>query len=233
MLRTVVVVAALACVAPACAQVAGSATLLSDYRFRGISLSDDRPAAQFALDYDQPASGWYAGGMMSTARIDERNVVQLLADAGYARRLGNGDWSWDAGLRYARFTGPEHYAYAEAYAGLSYRQLTGRIHYAPDYFGFGDSAWYVELDGSHALTPRWYLFAHVGWLRHGGDVASDHTGRCRTDLRTGLGAALAPWDVRLGWTTVRGAHGPDLVYDYPASAGMSRSAWLLSVSYAW
>ena len=112
-LRTVVVVAALLCMAQARAQVAGSATLVSDYRFRGVSLSDDQPSAQLSIDYDQPASGWYAGGMMSTVRFDSRNAVQLLGYAGHARRL-SADWSWDAGVRYARFTGAEPYAYAEA-----------------------------------------------------------------------------------------------------------------------
>lgn len=231
-LRTVVVVAALLCMAQARAQVAGSATLLSDYRFRGVSLSDDQPSAQLSIDYDQPASGWYAGGMMSTVRTDSRNAVQLLGYAGHARRLST-DWSWDAGVRYARFTGAEPYAYAEAYAGLSYRQLTGRIYYAPDYFGFGAAALYAELDGSHALARHWYLFGHLGCLRHSGDVASDHTSRFRTDVRGGLGLALAPWDIQLSWTAVRGARGSDLAYDYPASAGVRRSAWLLGVSYAW
>ncbi|MBD8879977.1 hypothetical protein IHE49_05745 [Rhodanobacter sp. 7MK24] len=232
MLRTVVVVAALLCMAQAHAQVAASATLASDYQFRGVSLSDGQPSAQLSIDYDQPASGWYEGGMMSTVRADARDAVQLLGYAGYARRLG-ADWSWDAGVRYSRFTGAESYAYTEAYAGLSYRQLTGRIYYAPDYFGFGAAALYAELDTSHALTQHWYLFGHVGCLRHGGDVASDHTSRFRTDMRGGLGLALAPWDIQLSWTAVRGARGYDLVYDYPAGADVRRSAWLLGVSYAW
>src|SRR5581483_6543323 len=102
----------------------GSATFVSDYRFRGASLSDDHPAAQLAFDYDWAASGWYAGGLMSNVRLDARDAVQALVDAGYAHRL-SADLSWEAGMRYSRFSGRESYAYAEAYAGFAYRQLAG------------------------------------------------------------------------------------------------------------
>lgn len=218
--------------AQAWAQLTGSATLVSDYRFRGVSLSDDRPSAQLAFGYDLPASGWYAGGMMSSVRLDPQQAAQLLGYAGYARRL-TADLSWDAGVRYTRFTGAESYAYAEAYAGLSYKQWVGRIYYAPNYFGSGSPALYAELNGSHALVRGWYVFGHLGYLRRGGDVASDHTSRFRSDVRTGLGRTLAPWDIQLGWATVHGARGAELAYGYPVDAGVTRNAWILSVSYAW
>jgi uncharacterized protein (TIGR02001 family) len=212
------------------AQVTGTATVVSDYRFRGVSLSDDRPAAQLALDADWPASGWYAGGMLSSARLDARKAAQIVAYAGYAHRLSSA-LSWEAGTRYTRFTGHESYAYAEAYAGFAYRQLVGRLYYAPSYFSAGYPAWYAELNGSHALAGKWYVFAHAGYLRRGGNVSDYHASRFRSDFRAGIGVSLAPCDFQLSWTTAHGTS--DAVLGYPSAAGTSRNAWVLSLSYAW
>src|SRR6266508_589758 len=54
----------------AAAQISGTVNLVSDYRYRGTSLSDDKPAAQLGLTYDD-ASGWYAGLSASTVRYAE------------------------------------------------------------------------------------------------------------------------------------------------------------------
>ena len=71
------------------AQTSGSATIVSDYRYRGVSLSEGHSAAQITLGYDSP-SGWYAGGFASSARLDYVNAEQLIAYAGYTRRLSSG-----------------------------------------------------------------------------------------------------------------------------------------------
>ncbi|RUL69421.1 TorF family putative porin [Dyella choica] len=212
------------------AQLTGSASFVSDYRFRGVSLSDDRPAAQLSFDYDWPASGWYAGSMMSNVRLDSRHAAQLLGYAGYAHRL-NADFSWEGGVRYTRFSGHESYAYAEAYTGLTFRQLTGRIYYAPNYFKAGYAVWYAELNDSHALAGPWYAFAHAGYLRRAGDVAEYHVSRFHSDFRAGIGFALQPWNFQLSWTTTRGA--ADAAFGYPSAAGANRNAWVLGISYAW
>lgn len=212
------------------AQVTGSATFVSDYRFRGASLSDDRPAAQLAFDIDWPSTGWYAGGMMSNARLDARRALQGLGYAGYVHRM-NPDLSWEAGLRYTRFTGNESYAYAEAYTGFAFRRLVGRVYYAPDYFHAGHGSWYAELNDSHALSANWYAFAHAGYLRRSGDVATYHAGRFRSDLSAGVGFAAQPWNIQLSWTAARGA--PDAALGYPSAADTRRNAWVLSVAYAW
>ena len=47
------------------ARVSGSVAVVSDYLFRGVSLSEGRPAAQLNVNYDD-ASGWYAGGFASS-----------------------------------------------------------------------------------------------------------------------------------------------------------------------
>jgi uncharacterized protein (TIGR02001 family) len=229
-LRAIVAVALTLFAVQAWAQVTGSATLVTDYRFRGVSLSDDQPAAQLALGYDLPGTGWYAGGLMSTVRIETQRGEQLLAYAGFAQRL-TPNLSWEAGVSYTRFTTHESYAYAEAYAGLTYKQLVARVYYAPNYFNAGDPVLYAELNDSRTLVGKWYVFAHLGYSRLNGYVADYHTSRFRSDIKTGLGLALAPCDIRLSWSTAHGA--PNGIYGYPTGAGATRDAWILSVSYAW
>jgi uncharacterized protein (TIGR02001 family) len=52
----------------ATAQLSGTLSAVSDYRYRGVTFSDRRPAAQAGLAYDDP-SGWYAGAFGSTVRL--------------------------------------------------------------------------------------------------------------------------------------------------------------------
>jgi uncharacterized protein (TIGR02001 family) len=212
------------------AQMTGSVTLASDYRFRGASLSNDQPSAQLAFDYDWPTSGWYAGGMMASVRLDPQNAAQLLVYGGYAHRIST-DFSVEGGVRYTRFTGGEAYAYAETYAGFAYRQLVGRVYYAPNYFDNGYPVWYAELNDSHPLAGRWYAFAHAGYLRRSGDVMDYHVSRFRSDFQVGIGFSLQPCNLQLSWNTSHGA--PDAVVGYPTAAGATRNAWVLSISYAW
>lgn len=230
MLRTVVAVLVAVCVAQARAQVVGSATFVSDYRFRGVSLSDDRPAAQVSFDYDLPASGWYAGGMLSSARLDSAPAAQWLGYGGHVWRI-TPNLSWETGVRYTRFTGRESYAYGEAFLGVAFKQLVGRVYYAPNYFNANYPVWYAELNDSRALSGKWYAFAHAGYLRRNGSVEEYHTSRFRSDLRAGIGMALDPWNFQLSWATARGA--PDVVFGYPEAMDVTRNAWILSISYAW
>src|SRR5437879_5439202 len=101
------------------AQFSGSASLLSDYRFRGVSLSHNRPAAQLAVAYDD-ASGWYGGAFASTVQFvyPANRELQLVSFAGYAQRLASG-LSWEGGVDYSVVTGAESYSYPEVYVGVA------------------------------------------------------------------------------------------------------------------
>ena len=50
------------------AQLTGTVSVVSDYRFRGVSLSQQKPAVQASIGYDDP-SGWYGGVFASTAKL--------------------------------------------------------------------------------------------------------------------------------------------------------------------
>jgi uncharacterized protein (TIGR02001 family) len=230
-LRGAVVLWALLSCTSACAQVSGSATLLSDYRFRGVSLSDGQPAAQLGVAWERD-DGWYAGAFASSTRLYGHTGMQLLAYLGYAHRLHAG-LSWEAGAEYAAFSRYPGDSYPEAYLGLATDKLSARLYYAPRYFSEDDAAFYAELNGTHALTERFRLLGHVGWLQRSGHGADPDQGaqRQRFDVRIGVGAALGGFDLQLARVASDGSRGS--YSGYPAYGDADDGAWIMSVSRTW
>jgi uncharacterized protein (TIGR02001 family) len=162
------------------------AILFSDFRFRGVSRSDEKVAAQagFTVRHE---SGIYAGGRGTTLRGNDpyrlRNPAfgdqgngEFDLYAGYGRELGGG-FDLDAGVMYYAFAGGRGATdYAEPYASLSYligpAQLTGGVKYAPSQAATGhqDMVYlYGQLDVSIPFRP-WTLSAQAGrqsWGRYG------------------------------------------------------------------
>lgn len=217
----------------ACAQVSARVSLVSDYRFRGVSLSDERPALQASIAYDH-ADGGYAGVFASSVRIgpDYGTQAQLVPYVGYARRLGSG-LSWDAGVQYALFTGNADYDYPEFHIGLTSSHLSARLHYAPRYFGVSAPVLYGEIDGAYAVTSQVRLLGHAGWLHRGGDGDLDeYLERHRFDVRIGIGVAPAGFDLQLAWVFTEGQSERLPVYA-PCDDCIDSSGWVLSLSRSW
>jgi uncharacterized protein (TIGR02001 family) len=211
------------------AQISGSTALLSDYRYRGESLSDGRPAAQVSLAYDGE-DGWYAGLLAASVRPDERTRAQVLAYLGIARPLRAG-LSWEAGAEYAAIAGGSEYDYPQFYLGLVSERSSLRLHYARHYVGQHAAVLYAELDHSWPLGGPWHLLAHLGLLRRAGP-AGDDGGRYRGDARLGLGLDWHGYDLQLAWTVVRGSRAPYPFGD-PHDGQPARQAWVLSCSRSW
>jgi uncharacterized protein (TIGR02001 family) len=179
--------AALLAAAPAAADVpvpgtglsiAGEAQLMSDYRFRGISRSDEDPALQANVTVSHD-SGFYAGTRATTLDgldnfrlrdpdLDDLGDAQFDIYAGYSRDVGGG-LTLDGGLMYYVFAGAEGRAnYAEPYASLSYLlgpvEATGGVKYAPSQEGIGNEDMlylFGEVEAGIPFTPV-KLRAHAG-----------------------------------------------------------------------
>jgi uncharacterized protein (TIGR02001 family) len=150
---------------PSFGQAAFSAAVASDYRVRGVSLSQGRPVAQLDASYDFQ-QGLYAGLFASNMMFDDDYTIeaQMTGYAGYAVRLGNG-WSLDTGAMYSAFTGGDGYNYVELHAGLASDSVSARLYFAPDYFGVGVRTLYGEANGSYPVTDRIRLVGHLGLLQ--------------------------------------------------------------------
>ena len=222
--RAALAVGGCACLwfAGAHAQVSGSVGVVSDYRYRGHSLSDGEPAVQGSVGYDA-ASGAYGGLFASTTRYAGDSGSQWIPYAGFARRDRQGR-SWDIGLRYVHFT--QDAAYAEAHVGLAFERLTLRLHYAPDYYDDVGNA-YFEADFAVPLGERVRLLLHGGVSRSGSqsspqksayrheygdgygyDPTPDptiETDRTRLDLSAGLLVPTRLCEVQATWHHVDGS----------------------------
>ncbi len=211
------------------AQVSGSAAFVSDYRYRGISLSDNRPAVQLAVAYDH-AEGIYAGILASSARPDPENGndVQLLPYLGFARRLDNGI-SWDIGVEYAAFLDASGYDYPEMHIGLASERFSARLHFAHRYFGGDSDAVYLELNGSHPVSDRVRLLGHVGWL-HLDTTEQSFPGLQdqHFDLRVGVGVNVASCDLQIAWVQSDGEEAR-----YFRAPEVDHSTLILSLSRSW
>ena len=226
MLReTAVVLWGLLFAVEACAQVSGNLTLVSDYRYRGVSLSDEKPAAQLSVAYDH-ASGWYAGAFGSTVQLADQSGrnLQVLSYVGYTKRVRSG-LSWDVGASYSTFSGEGGYDYPEVYWGLASDHLSGRIYYAPD-FGQGSATVYAEANGARPLRDRLHLLGHIGVLRLSSQsTAAYGPGRYRFDVRAGIGIDLDQANLQLTWVAANAANTV-----YPVSESRNRSAFVVSLS---
>lgn len=166
--------------------VSGEINLLSDYRYRGISRSDEDPALQAALTIF-PAGGFYAGARATSLKgtdsfrqrdpaFGDLGDVQLDLYAGYGAHLGGG-FDVDAGLQYYVFAGGDGPTdYFEPYGSLSYLigpvSLTGGAHYAPEQRAIGDEDMlylFGQVDVSIPVRP-WSFSLQAGrqdWGRFG------------------------------------------------------------------
>lgn len=171
---------------PAAFELSAEATLLSDYRFRGISRSDEDPALQAALTLSH-ASGLYVGARATSLAGNEpwrlrapnfgrQGDAEADLYAGYGRELGGG-FSLDSGFIYYAFAGGHGATdYVEPYASLSYllgpAQLRAGAKYAPSQAGTGHQETtylYGQLDVAIPFRP-WSFSAVAGrqdWGRYG------------------------------------------------------------------
>lgn len=101
--------------------ISGSATLTSDYRFRGISQSDSAPAVQANLEASGP-HGVYAGLWTSTVSDAAQAGAPVELDGYVGIRKTCGAWEGDVGVQYYSYPGAQPglgNSTAELYASLS------------------------------------------------------------------------------------------------------------------
>lgn len=211
---------------PAAAQFGGSIAIDTDYRFRGVTLSDGRPDARIGVAYDDPA-GWYGGASLTRVIFEPgRYHAALSAYAGYTQA-----WTptlrWEAGATRTWFDGDARYDYSEAYVGLGGDAWSARAYLSGNYYGSDVHTGYLELDGSWPLAASLRAIAHLGALLSLHGELDDGRSRLRTDAR--LGARWHPADgvaLQLAWT------GSSTGGPYASAYERKRAAIVLSVSCA-
>jgi uncharacterized protein (TIGR02001 family) len=174
--------------ATAVSDISANLSVVSDYRYRGISQTRLRPALQGGVDYVHNPSGWYAGTWLST--------IQWIRDtpgAGstgvetdfYGGKRGGlpGGISYDVGLLAFVFInngfkngGMNNPDTLEAYAQLGWGPAYVKYNHAfTTLFGYPDSkhSSYLDIGANIGLPNNFMLNLHAGYQKVRGITSPD------------------------------------------------------------
>lgn len=189
---TLATVVALALANTALADITGNLTLVSDYAFRGISQTWERPAIQGGFDYTH-ASGFYLGTWASNVSGNTYPNANMEWDfyGGYNGKI-NDDLSYNVGLLQYYYPGGktspvspnDKFNTLEAYAGITWKWLNLKYsHTLTDYFGISNSGFqpcnfstgvcdapngnskgsgYLEANVTYEIMDKLNVIAHIG-----------------------------------------------------------------------
>lgn len=151
-------------------QFSANTALVSDYVFRGVSQSDEKPAFQGGFDVTHE-SGVYAGIWGSNIDFNESGVdgpsLEIDVYGGYSGSIN--DISYDVGVIYYHYPGAADsldYDFVEGSLALGYDfgpfAASASVNYSPDYFGDSGDAQYYALNVDVPLIKDLSLSAHLG-----------------------------------------------------------------------
>ena len=175
------------------AEITGTIGAVSDYDFRGVSLSAKDPALQGSVDYAHD-SGLYAGVWGSNIDYGDDVDGDLEVDlyVGFANQI-NDDLGYDIGVVYYAYPGSDDIEdYPEFYAGLTYQWLEVKQWYSNDNSGTDLDSFYTEANASFDLVENLSLGLHVGY--NYGDIYEDVE---YLDYSVGLTYTLGHFDLGL------------------------------------
>jgi uncharacterized protein (TIGR02001 family) len=185
--------------------VSGNVALTSDYRFRGISQSDESAAIQGGFDAEF-GPGFYVGAWGSSVDFDSNDgydgSLELDYYGGWTMPIGDTDFSVDIGYIYYDYPGDNGSDgdYQEVYLGGAWKGLSLQVNYSDDYYAGTDDFYYVSAGYSHSFSDHLSLDLHVGYNKleeNGGFLSSDEDNY--TDYSVTLGYAIAGVDLSVAY----------------------------------
>lgn len=180
--------------------VAGNLSIVSDYRFRGISQTFVQPAIQGGIDYSH-SSGFYLGNWNSNVSGLSYTDGTIEMDIYGGFKFPAGPVTLDVGLLQYLYPGAElagvKYDTLEAYVGASWKWFTLKYSVTlDDYFGVAnsDGSGYLDLSASYEIAPKLNLVAHYGNQTVENNSAADYE-----DYKIGLTYDLNGWLLGLAY----------------------------------
>jgi len=208
----------------------GNVSLVSDYRYRGISQTFRLPAVQGGFDVNHK-SGFYAGTWASNvsgnnyaggngmewdfyggARLDLSKVVQL--DVGVLQYFYPGAKNT---IGTPPLTSTKRYDTTELYIGATYGPYSGKFSITTgDYFGTANTSgsWYAEGNYNRELTKGINFVGHIGRQQIKGRSDFNYF-----DFKAGVTAQA--WSVTWGLALV-GTNADHNLYRVTAQNGQSK-----------
>jgi len=188
----------LAGVSIAQAEVTTNMGAVSDYRFRGISQTQNAPAVQGGIDYTN-TNGFYAGNWNSSVSSQMyTNGAGLESDlyAGYKKEVAGitvdiGSYNYI----YPRAAAADGTKFDtnEAYVGAAYGPVAVKVSQSlGDYFGIANSrgSRYFQADLAYPIAPKWTVNVHAGRTDVANSSALDYN-----DYSIGATYDLSGWAI--------------------------------------
>jgi uncharacterized protein (TIGR02001 family) len=146
------------------AELSSTVDVVSDYDFRGISLSARDPALQASFDYTFGDSGFSAGAWASNVDFGPDYDADVEVDyyVDYERAL-NDTFALHAGISLYTYPGSDVDSSPEAYIGLGAGDFELRQWFTDDYSALGQTALYTEANYTAALSESVALTFHAGY----------------------------------------------------------------------
>ena len=159
-------------------QLAGSATLASDYVYRGISQSDGRAALMGTLEFSHPLGSEFsvfAGGFIANVNYSDGGQARVELSPYAGLKWQHDEWSWRAQAYYDIFPGADAYLHYNYYSfdnnitrDFGVVALSAEMDIAPNLFGDSGLGFYTGLD---ATIPLPALPLAPNLVVHGGRQA--------------------------------------------------------------
>ncbi len=211
--------------------LSGNVALATDYRFRGISQSDESLAVQGGFDYED-SSGFYLGAWGSSVDFDTNDdgydgSLELDLYGGYSGSLADSDWGYQLGFIYYAYPGDngEEGDYFEVLGGVSWRELSLALHYSNDYYAESGKFYYLTGDYSLPIAGDLSLNLHLGYNSlDEADTFLSGGADSYWDFKVGLGVSLGGVDLELA------AIGTDLDEDEVFDTEWGEPAAVLTIS---
>ena len=127
------------------AEISANVALVSDYRFRGVSQSNESAAIQGGFDYAF-GNGFYVGTWGSSvdfdSNVDFDGSLELDFYGGWGTEFGENS-SIDVGYIYYAYPGDDGAEgdYQEFYVNYGWRDLSLGVAYSDDYYGSSSKFW--------------------------------------------------------------------------------------------
>lgn len=187
------------------AEISATATLTSDYDFRGITQTRGEPAFQLGMNYAAD-SGIYMGLWGSNVKFSadqewetfgRRPTTELDVYTGYSGGDADESFGYDIGAIYYSYPNAGAANFPEVYAGISKGVFSFKGWYTWDYAGSGDTAFYADGNLTLPMANNFSFLAHLGYS--GGEYHINRWGRT-----AGMGEYL-DWSLGIaldvgGWT---------------------------------
>jgi len=204
--RILTLVATMTFCGSAFAEWSGSATLTSDYSFRGISQTLEDPAVQAGIDYNNE-SGFYVGTWASSvdfsdgAGFDDGASVEWDFYAGYGGNISE-SVSWDLSYVYFYYPGTSDGVdlnYSEVIFQLGFGDNFGAlVGFSNDIFGTDDTGTYFNINTEHEIGQSFSIGGEIGYYE------LDDLNSSYTHWSLSLSRAIEQFDFSLSYQDTNG-----------------------------